>query len=49
MFLGRIQELLVIVVFITVLFGNKKLPKLAHYVTFSVREVRKAFSGEKPA
>lgn len=53
MFVGKFEELLVILVIILVLFGGKKLPGLARSIGTSVREVRKGFAGdaadEKPA
>jgi sec-independent protein translocase protein TatA len=44
--LGKVEELLVILVIIIVLFGGKKLPQLARGIGESVREVRKGFSGD---
>ena len=43
---GKIEELVVILVIILVLFGGKKLPQLAKAIGESVREVRKGFAGE---
>jgi sec-independent protein translocase protein TatA len=50
--LGKVEELLVVLVIVLVLFGGKKLPQLARGIGESVREVRKGFSGnttEEPA
>lgn len=42
---GRVEELVIILVIILVLFGGKKLPQLARSIGGSVREVRKGFAG----
>jgi sec-independent protein translocase protein TatA len=41
---GKVEELVVLLVIILVLFGGKKLPELARSIGQSVREVRKGFS-----
>jgi sec-independent protein translocase protein TatA len=46
MSLGKVEELLVILVIILVLFGGKKLPQLARSIGQSVNEVRKGFAGQ---
>lgn len=46
MSLGKVEELLVILVIILVLFGGKKLPQLARSIGESVNEVRKGFAGK---
>jgi len=46
MFLGKFEELMVILVIILVLFGGKKLPELARSIGRSVKEVRAGFAGE---
>jgi sec-independent protein translocase protein TatA len=43
---GRVEELLVVLIIVLVLFGGKKLPQLARSIGESVREVRKGFNGE---
>ena len=43
---GKVEELLVLLVIILVLFGGKKLPGLARSIGSSVNEVRKGFAGE---
>jgi sec-independent protein translocase protein TatA len=44
--MGKVEELLIVLVIILVLFGAKKLPELARSVGESVREVRKGFHGD---
>ena len=44
--MGKLEELIVVLIIILVLFGAKKLPELARGVGESVREVRKGFNGE---
>ena len=46
MSLGKVEELLIILVIILVLFGGKKLPGLARSIGSSVNEVRKGFAGQ---
>ena len=41
---GRVEELLVVLVIILVLFGAKKLPELSKSIGSSVREVRNGIS-----
>jgi sec-independent protein translocase protein TatA len=43
---GRVEELLVVLLIVLVLFGGKKIPELARNIGQSVREVKKGFSGE---
>lgn len=43
---GRVEELVIILVIVLVLFGGKKLPELARSIGGSVREVRKGFAGD---
>ncbi len=43
---GKVEELLVLLVIVLVLFGGKKLPQLARSIGSSVSEVRKGFAGE---
>lgn len=43
---GKVEELLVVLVIILVLFGAKKLPELAKGIGQSVKEVRKGFREE---
>lgn len=50
---GKVEELVVVLVIILVLFGAKKLPELSRGISQSVREIRKGFrddvSESKPA
>ena len=46
---GRVEELLVVLLIVLVLFGGKKIPELARNMGQSVREVKKGFSGEDEA
>lgn len=50
---GKVEELVVVLVIILVLFGAKKLPELSKGISQSVREIRKGFrddvSESKPA
>ena len=41
--IGKVEELVVVLVIILVLFGGKKLPDLARGMSESIREVRKGF------
>jgi sec-independent protein translocase protein TatA len=43
---GKVEELLIVLIIILVLFGAKKLPELSRAIGESVREVRKGFSDE---
>ena len=45
---GRVEELLVVLLIVLVLFGGKKIPELARNIGTSVREVKKGFNGEEP-
>lgn len=40
---GKVEELVVVLVIVLVLFGGKKLPELSKGIADSVREVRKGF------
>jgi sec-independent protein translocase protein TatA len=40
---GKVEELVVVLVIILVLFGAKKLPELSKGISQSVREIRKGF------
>lgn len=42
-----LQELLVILAIILVLFGGKKLPELSKSIGQSIKEIRKGFSEEE--
>ena len=46
MFGAKLEELLVVLVIILVLFGAKKLPELSRSIGQSVREVKKGFREE---
>jgi sec-independent protein translocase protein TatA len=41
---GKVEELVIVLIIILVLFGAKKLPELSRGIADSVREVRKGFS-----
>jgi sec-independent protein translocase protein TatA len=45
--LGKIEEILIVIVIILLLFGSKKIPELARNLGKSVREVKKGFNGEE--
>ena len=40
---GKVEELVVVLIILLVLFGGKKLPELSRGIADSVREVRKGF------
>jgi sec-independent protein translocase protein TatA len=40
---GKVEELVIVLIIILVLFGAKKLPELSKGIADSVREVRKGF------
>ena len=40
---GKVEELVVVLIIILVLFGAKKLPELSRGISDSVREIRKGF------
>ncbi len=40
---GKVEELVIVLIIILVLFGAKKLPELSRGIADSVREVRKGF------
>jgi sec-independent protein translocase protein TatA len=44
--LGRIEELIIILVIVLVLFGGKKLPELSKGISNSIKEIRKGFKDE---
>ena len=44
--MGKIEELLIVVLIILLLFGAKKIPELARSIGQSLREVRKGFSDD---
>ena len=43
---GRVEELIVVLLIVLVLFGGKKIPELARNIGQSVREVKKGFTEE---
>ena len=43
---GKVEELVVVLIIILVLFGAKKLPELSRGIAESVREVRKGFKDD---
>lgn len=47
--IGKVEELLVVLVIIMVLFGAKKLPQLARGIGESVREIKTAVNGDDDA
>ncbi len=42
---GKVEELIIILIIILVLFGGKKLPELSRSIGQSVKEIRKGFNG----
>jgi sec-independent protein translocase protein TatA len=40
---GKVEELVIVLIIILVLFGAKKLPELSRGIATSVKEVRKGF------
>lgn len=46
---GKVEELVIVLLIILVLFGAKKLPELSRGIAQSVREVRKGFRDEPAA
>jgi len=43
---GKVEELVVLLIIILVLFGAKKLPELSRGLAESIKEVRKGFRDE---
>ena len=43
---GKVEELVVLLIIILVLFGAKKLPELSKGIAQSVKEVRKGFKDD---
>lgn len=43
---GKVEELVVVLIIILVLFGAKKLPELSRGIADSVKEVRKGFKDD---
>lgn len=43
---GRVEELIVVLLIVLVLFGGKKVPELARAIGKSVREVKSGFTEE---
>lgn len=43
---GKVEELLVVLVIVLVLFGGKQVPKLAKAIGDSIREVKGSLNGE---
>lgn len=43
---GKVEELVIVLIIILVLFGAKKLPELSKGIAESIREVRKGFHDE---
>lgn len=46
MFGAKLEELLIILVIILVLFGGKKLPELSKSISASIKELRKGFTDD---
>jgi sec-independent protein translocase protein TatA len=44
--MGKIEELLIVLLIILLLFGAKRIPELARNIGQSMREVRKGFNGD---
>ncbi|HUD07342.1 MAG TPA: twin-arginine translocase TatA/TatE family subunit [Candidatus Saccharimonadales bacterium] len=44
--MGKVEELLIVLLIILLLFGAKRIPDLAKSIGQSMREVRKGFNGE---
>lgn len=40
---GKVEELVVLLIIILILFGGKKLPELSRSIGESVKEIRKGF------
>ena len=43
---GKVEELLLVLLIILLLFGAKRIPELARSIGQSVREVKKGFNGD---
>ena len=43
---GKVEELLLVLLIILLLFGAKRIPDLARSIGQSVREVKKGFNGD---
>jgi sec-independent protein translocase protein TatA len=43
---GKVEELVVVLVIVLVLFGGKQVPKLARAIGESIREVRGSLKGD---
>ena len=43
---GKVEELLVVLIIILVLFGGEKLPELSKSMGQSIKELRKGFSDD---
>ena len=43
---GKVEELVIVLIIILVLFGAKKLPELSKGIADSVKEVRKGFKDD---
>lgn len=47
--IGKVEELVIVLIIILVLFGAKKLPELSKGIAESIKEVRKGFrNDDKP-
>ena len=44
--IGKVEELVIVLIIILVLFGAKKLPELSKGIAESIKEVRKGFQGD---
>lgn len=47
--IGKVEELVVVLIIILVLVGGKKLPQLSRGISESIREVRKGFRDDSHA
>lgn len=46
---GKVEELLIILVIVLVLFGGKKLPELSKSIGQSIKELRNGFKDDESA
>lgn len=44
---GKVEELLLVLVIILILFGARKLPELSRSIGQSMKEIRKGFSDDE--
>lgn len=46
---GKVEELLIVLVIILILFGGKKLPELSRSIGQSIKELRNGFTDDESA